>query len=345
MIVELCIGLQEAGFEPIVGIIKYEHENIPPLYYEAQTYNIPTLIFNCTKKLDLKTLRAIKNYVSSENIEILHTHGYKEDIYAFLVSEVKSKIATNHLWKNSSWLYRVYSFIDALVLMRYPVAVAVSENVVKQMNRYFITNVQKINNGINVGKYDVPIDTELKESLGLEESFVIGMISSLTPEKNHCLALAALKEVTKHHHNVKLLIVGDGFFRSQILRKINEYRLQEHVILLGVRNDIVNILSIIDIFLMPSKTEGCPMALIEAMASGKPIVASPVGEIPEMLNFGKAGILIEHNQLESIVNSLNRLYHDSKLMEEFGNNAKRQAAKKFDIKIMTNNYIKVYRNL
>ena len=111
---------------------------------------------------------------------------------------------------------------------------------------------------------------------------------------------------------------------------------------MGTQNKVVDYLSIIDIFVLPSLTEGLPMALLEAMACGKAIIGSRVGEIPKVLQHKQDGILVAPNNLEELVSAIQYLYCNHNLMHEYGNSARCKVEMLFSSKIMAKQYCDLY---
>lgn len=119
----------------------------------------------------------------------------------------------------------------------------------------------------------------VRKSLGLQDAFVIGHVGRFDIPKNHSFLLQVFSEVVAHHHEARLLLVGDGERRDAVERLIQELDLQDSVILLGMRQDVPSLLQAMDVFVFPSLVEGLGVSLVEAQACGLPCVASD--RVPE----------------------------------------------------------------
>ena len=119
----------------------------------------------------------------------------------------------------------------------------------------------------------------VRKSLGLQDAFVIGHVGRFDIPKNHSFLLQVFAEVVAHHHEARLLLVGDGERRDAVERLIQELDLQDSVILLGMRQDVPSLLQAMDVFVFPSLVEGLGVSLVEAQACGLPCVASD--RVPE----------------------------------------------------------------
>ena len=133
----------------------------------------------------------------------------------------------------------------------------------------------------------------------------------------------AFKRVVKEVPDVRLLIVGEGRLKGALERKIAGLSLQKNVLLTGFREDIPEILSIADISLHTSLWEGTPLAIIEAMASGKAVIATAVGGIPEMINDGVNGILVHPDDTAELAGRIIRLAKDRQLLAGLGREAEK----------------------
>jgi glycosyltransferase involved in cell wall biosynthesis len=139
------------------------------------------------------------------------------------------------------------------------------------------SNFKVIPNGIDVRKYAYNPSSRvvLRKKYHLEEdNIVIGNIGRFHPQKNHRFLLMIFKEVVKMNPKAKLMIVGDGSLRSEIEKRIKDYGLTDNVLLLGVRDDVPDLLQIMDVFLFPSLFEGFGNVVVEAQSSGLPCVIS-----------------------------------------------------------------------
>ena len=136
---------------------------------------------------------------------------------------------------------------------------------------------QLVKNGIDLNRYayDPTVRKEKRNELGIEEdTLVIGHVGNFVYAKNHLFLLEIFAKVLERQPRAKLLLAGDGELRAEIEKKIEDLGIKEHVMLLGIRNDIPKLLQVVDVYLFPSVYEGLPVALVEAQAAGLPCVIS-----------------------------------------------------------------------
>lgn len=137
-------------------------------------------------------------------------------------------------------------------------------------------NVKIIHNGVDFEefKYNSSISKKYKEEFNLSDNFIIGSVARFNVQKNHKKIIEIFFETKKIISNAKLILIGDGELKSEIINMVKELELENDVLFLGIRNDINNFLSMFDIFLLPSLYEGLPFVAIESQASSLPIIAS-----------------------------------------------------------------------
>jgi glycosyltransferase involved in cell wall biosynthesis len=347
VIVELCKGSVENGFDTIIGAIKNVADPQPEIVKVAADNMFKTKMFECVNQFDLRCGRYIRDYVRNMNVDIVHAHGYKEDYFSLLANLKVPKVATNHLWKRKSLKNKFYCFLDAKFLKHFDRVVGVSNEIVEEMRRKKIKNTMKIDNGVDVKRFaNVQKSKKYCKEFGVDDStVVIGMISSLAPEKGHAFALNAFANLLKLKNNLKLLIVGNGKDSEKLIRMAETLQIKDHVVFAGKRAEIPEILSVIDIYLLSSITEGTPMALLEAMAAKKAVIATDVGDIPDVIESGKNGLLIRSQDITGIENAITTICEDSNKRELLGNNAFITVQQRYSADHMVKKYCDVYAEL
>jgi glycosyltransferase involved in cell wall biosynthesis len=144
---------------------------------------------------------------------------------------------------------------------------------------------------------------------------------------------------------LKLLIIGNGKDNEKLRNLAENLQIQDYVIFAGKRKDIPEILSIIDIYLLSSLTEGTPMALLEAMAAKKAVIATDVGDIPSVIESGKNGLLVRSKDIIGIENAISLFCEDSNKRKAFGDNAFITVQKRYSADHMVKKYCDVYDEL
>ena len=351
VILELTKHSEEYGYSPIVGALHDEGDPIPEFLEYAETQGIETQLFTAKSKIDHSCIKNIRSYCKKEHIDLLHTHGYREDIFGLLAMPRMKKVATNHLWKNTNRSLRMYAWIDSLALRFYNQIIAVSDSVLNDMKGKGLPlkKMHMLSNGIDLSRFTATsseqVKRQLKEELNVpQDKTLITMISSLTTEKGHTTALEAMKQLSKTHDNFHLLIVGDGPERQSLESLSESFELDSFVTFAGKRYDVPNILEISDIFLLASYIEGLPMAMLEAMASGKAIVATHVGDVAMALE-EQSGKVIKPNDSDGIVQALSEFLESDNIRNTYGHRARMRVENHFSSKTMTEKYCEIYNTV
>jgi glycosyltransferase involved in cell wall biosynthesis len=184
-----------------------------------------------------------------------------------------------------------------------------------------------------------------KREIGLEGFFVVGRIGRLVESKCHDLLLDAAREVCGKRPNVRFIFVGDGQIAAELERIRDSYDLADKVRFLGKRTDVPELLAAIDLYVITSRWEGLPLALIEAMMAGKPIISTAVGAIPTALRHNEDGILIEPNRKDQLVEALLTLIDDPDRMRLLGENARKRGIAKFSPSVVLGELENIYREI
>ena len=204
--------------------------------------------------------------------------------------------------------------------------------------------ISTIYNGIDGDQFSREFDREgiIKELSVSPAANLIGIVARLDPIKNHRCLIKAMKKVSTIFSDAVLLVIGDGPLREELEELVTEEQLQDNILFLGTRNDIPRLLSMLDIFVLCSLSEGLPLTILEAMAAGKPIVASAVGGIPEVIDHGIDGILIPSDDSDRLAEAISELLHDDKKRDDMGEKARKKFEERFTIQTMVERYEELY---
>ena len=188
---------------------------------------------------------------------------------------------------------------------------------------------------------------EVRRELGLGGDEVVGVIvATLGRIKGHDVLLPALAKLKEKGSRCVMLLVGDGPDRAAIEAQARDLRLgPESVRFLGLRADIADLLSASDFFVLPSRTEGLPLSVLEAMACRLPVVATPVGGIPELCTDGEHGFLTPVEDVDALAAAMDRLILDGALRRSLGEAGFRRVRDEFSFDQMTRRYEDLYREL
>jgi L-malate glycosyltransferase len=203
-----------------------------------------------------------------------------------------------------------------------------------------------VNEGIDLEHVSAAPPTALHEELWLpHDAPIIGNVAALVPHKGQKHLIDAAVLVVREVPDARFIIAGEGELRATLERQIRDHGLEKHVILLGFRPDVLSLHKAFDLFVMSSVTEGLGTSLLDAMACGKPIVATAAGGIPEVIEDGLTGVLVEPRNPPAMAAAIIRLLGDPTLRRQLGEACLATVRERFSAERMVLDTLRVYRRL
>lgn len=214
-----------------------------------------------------------------------------------------------------------------------------------------------ISNGIDVEYFDsITPDPELRKSLSIAfDDFVIICVANLHINKGHRYLLEAFEQLhsipshpfqgEESKRGLKLLLVGDGIEKENLERQTENYQSKEDILFLGRRTDVLQLLKISDLFILPTLFEGQSNAIMEAMASGLPVITTDIPENRVLIENGKTGLLVPIKDSSAITQTIKKLFNDINQRNNLGKNARIEIQENFDIRIIAAKLTKFFDNL
>lgn len=318
------------------------------LHERAEKEGASTRLILCSRRLDFHALKELRHLITLENVEILHCHGFKADFYGLLAGKSLKipLVATNHLWTGASRIIRWYERLDGLFLRFFDHVVAVSEPIRAALTKAGVAprRITIIHYGLSNDRSSSPASAEMlrkKFRLALNDK-VIGVIARLSPEKGHHHLLRAARIVGEKDSKARFLLVGDGPLRPVLERDVNALSLGGSVIFAGFQPDMQSIYSLLDIVVLASLREGLPLTILEALAAGLPVIATPVGDVPEVVQDGVTGLLVEPGDEVGLAEAILDLLRDPERRTEMGRQGQKLIAERFSAQRMGQQYAEVY---
>jgi len=203
-----------------------------------------------------------------------------------------------------------------------------------------------IHEGIDLGHIEAAPAANLHAELWLpHHAPIVGNVAALVPHKGQRHLIEAAAIVVKRVPDARFVIAGDGELRPALERQIKDHHLEKHVFLAGFRPDVVSVHKAFDIFVMSSVSEGLGTSLLDAMACGKPIVATTAGGMPEVVKDGQTGILVRPRDHEAMANAIIRLLGDAAARRAMGAAGEARARAYFSAERMVQDTVEVYRRV
>ena len=349
-LLSLVENLNRERFEPVV--ISFTDG---PMVDRLKELNVQTHVLYTETPFDVRVWGKVKKLVEEEGIDVVHAHGTRANSNMFWAAHKAGKplVYTCHAWSFHldqnpvKKKLRVLSedFLTRQAKVNICGSIANKETG-KKLFRDFDAIV--INNSIDpvkfnpYGKYK-----DIRAELGIATTdIIVASIARLTVQKQPLKLISAFAEVCKQIPNVKLLMVGDGELKPEVLSLVRKLGIEERVVMQPFRQDVPDLLAAADIFILPSLWEAFPIALLEAMSMGKAVVGTNVDGTPEMINPGFNGLLIELAGLEkNIAEALILLCKDGDLRASLQQNAISSIYQKYNVDALARKNEEIYQNL
>ncbi len=242
-------------------------------------------------------------------------------------------------FRNSKKLEILYGLLNKLFTEFIAVSEAVKDSIVSQ--GVPPEKVSVIYNAVDLSRFEKVSGSEVRNEAGIQsDEIIFGMVANLNPVKNHASVIGALKILHEKGYKPHLVLAGEGFLKQELEEQVSDLKLESYVHFLGTRDDVEKVLAGIDVFVLASHTEGLSNALLEAMASRKPVIASHVGGNVEVVRDGNDGILTSTESI-SIADAMEKLYVSKELRDEMAKNAFNHVASQFSLEQMLDNYMSI----
>ena len=308
-------------------------------------------------KFDFSSTKKVADIIRKENITVLHCTNQISLLIGILgIIRARKKIKlvfAIHTSQTRSFKHEMFDRFLYTPLMTFcHIIITVCENQRRLWSRKYPWLADKfvtIYNGIDMERFKdtfTIFDKErLKKALMIKRNeFVITMLAAFRPEKGHEYAIRALKILLDLNRKIKLILIGDGERKEYLQRLAKTLSVEKNVLWLGYQKDPRKFLSISDIVLVPS-FETFSIAMLEAFAMGKPIIAADLGGSPEMLIDGVNGFLVKHKDIYSIVSKVNTLIFDPEYKKCLSQNARNSVQNKFTVSQMINKTTRLFKTI
>ncbi len=215
----------------------------------------------------------------------------------------------------------------------------------KTLTNYHIdSDIEVINNFVDTELYKPICNTKFKNHIAPNGEKILIHTSNFRPVKRVCDTIKILEIVNKEIPT-KLVLIGDGPDRSKCERSVKEKGLEKQVIFMGKQDGLEDLLSVGDIFLMPSQSESFGLAALEAMACGLPVISSSVGGLPELIVHNKTGYIAEFGDVDRMAKYTLELLRNEKKISSFAKYSRKRAVEQFDKKLIIPQYINYYEKV
>lgn len=295
-----------------------------PLYEKARFCKINAHRIIIKSAFSPSLLFNIRKLAKRLNVNIVHTHGYKSDIAGILACtglKVK-KITTVHGFIDTDSKLKIYNRMNIFALKFFDRVITVNHPQKEYLLRRGIKEkkITVIHNAVDPEEFSrEKIDSNIRHELGISpEEHVLLYLGRLSEEKGTHNLIPVLWKVVQTHPQSVLLIAGEGPQKNKLESMVREKSLETKIRFPGYRKDSVNLLGASDVLLLPSRTEGIPNSVLEAMSMQVPVVATRVGGTPEIMNDGVEGFLVPPENPDLLADAVIKILDDPRMQTKMG---------------------------
>lgn len=348
---EFAAGLDRARFESYLCLT---HKPEPAWQAatdeevdELQDAGVCVLRLERNSTLQVMPWLMLYRLLVAEKIDVVHAHMPRASVPGTIIArmaKVPVMISHEHGWAFEGKPLRV--LLDRCVVARGDAILAVSEHDRRKMievERLPPALVRVLPNGIETPAAG---DPETRRKLGVEDDVaLVGAVGRLVPEKAHADLIKAMALLRGESRRVRCVIIGDGPELRALTELTQSLRISDDVQLLGARDDVLDLISALDVAVICSRHEGSPLAVLEYMAVGVPIVATAVGGIPELIDDGVHGVLVEQGRPPALAGAIARLLDDEALAKRLGEQAQQRQRAEYALEVVVRRLEALYLEL
>lgn len=333
------------GHSCLIGIfrdVRYPHIEIAD---HARDLGLQTEVIACSSRVDWNTVKRIQSIVQDHDMDVLHAHGYKTDVYGYAAARGSraALVSTCHAWQGTERRMYAYAVMDRLILRMFDRVAGVCDPISAKLISSGVkpSKIATIFNGIDVSRF-LNAKPLAREAMGGTERQVVGMVARLAPEKGGDVLLKAAPGVLAAFPNTNFALIGDGPARDAWEGLARRLGIRERVIFMGVRSDMPEIYASVDLLVLPSFNEGLPMCLLEAMAAGRPVIATPTGSVSKLVIPGRTGVLVPQGDVAVLAAAIQDLLGDPVKARQLGANGQLHVTNFFSPDSMARSYVQLY---
>lgn len=345
---DICTNLNKDFFHPLAVCGGDELKN----YFQTKAIDCFKIYIS---KLNILKILKLRKLIKNENINIIHAHDVRASIAAKIASINLNIPVISHIHVEYDWLKKksILRIIDKLFREKYDLSLACSKNVkefyCKHNRKCDKDKIIAMPNSFNFGeinKNSIETQLDFKSINNIpKDKYIFGYIGRLINLKGIDLLIESFKLFEKKYSDSILIIVGEGIEKEKLINLAKGYNLSRKIFFMGYRKDVYNWLNIFDSFILPSKREGLPLTILEAMAMKKIVIATSVGGVPELIVNNYNGILIEERDPLVLMKSMQYVYENKNEVKEIVEKAYKHITLKYSIEDYIDSLDGIYKSL
>lgn len=295
------------------------------------------------------SVRIIRQHLQSHRYDIVHSHGFGTMLasYLALLGDRRTRLINGEhgvIYADKLWQRLLQRFLFNRVAINLSVSAILGNHIADtfgvRRDRFL-----PIINGVDTGRFcpNPATRARLRQELGLEHAFVVGSVGRLVPVKDYGTLIRAFAQLAAHHAHCRLVLVGGGPEESSLRALAQELGVGAQVLFTGRRSDVADLMNVFDVFALSSLTEGLSNTILEAMATGLPVVATRVGGNPEIVLEGRNGHMVATSDANAMAAILADLVVQPVELQRLSQGALEFTGSQCSLQNMVDNYEQSYR--
>lgn len=344
MLIALARSLSKIGARCVIAVFEDSRCAHVEVADEARRQGLEVELVPCNGRWDCRVVGRICGVLERHHAAVLHTHGYKADAYGFAASRLfpTALVSTCHNWPSPVPIMRAYAALDRLLLRGFDKVAAASDPVAGVLRRSGIRGAVAVPNGVELERFSSATTTGC-DGLPRGCDRLVGFVGRLVPEKGGEPLLHAARKVLAARPRTGFIFAGDGPSRSDWTALAGELGISANVVFAGVCKDMPGLYAALDLVVLPSLVEAMPMCLLEALAAGRPVIATRVGSVPKVVLPGLTGLLLEPGDVLGLAGAILRLLGDPNLARLLAEQGRAHVAQHFSAERMAAVYFGMYQ--
>lgn len=352
LIVDISRHLDRSRFELRVAVFGSDAPDYSsPLIKALKETGTDVTVIPARHKLDPAPIRRLSALLNERRIDILHSHDHRSNLIAYLAARSRPtvQVATLHQPLRRYWWIRHWEVLDEWVWRHFdrilPVAEYIRGEVVRKHPR-IAGRVTTILNGVDLSRFHPNGRREqVRSEFNIPPEAVLCVtIGRFLPDKGLQYLLRAARQVLDRRKDVYWLLAGRGPLEQEMHELAHSLKLGDNVIFAGFRTDVVDLLAAADLMVVSSTCEGCSVAILEAMACGRAVVATRVGGTPEIVEHGQTGLIVEPRRPDQLAEAVQSLADDPSRRGRMGREGL-ERSRRFTVERMVRRFEEVYEEL
>jgi glycosyltransferase involved in cell wall biosynthesis len=300
-----------------------------------------------SNRFDISAVSKLANYINQNNIDVLHTHGYKSDILGVLAAKKAGipVVVTPHGFENAKDVkLRLFIWLGCQTMKFADHVVPLSPQLVEDVKAFNIHPPQRIyiQNGVDLSEVEKFKNNGIHQKKSKKR---IGFIGQMISRKNIKDILDVFQMLHQKQGNVELVLLGDGGSKIALEAHAKSLSSNPDIHFLGYRDDRLDYLKSFDLFVMTSTLEGIPRCLMEACAMGAPVAAYDIAGIDQLITNEESGLLVKLGDKNALLVAWERIIADDAFAQKLGSNACDYVNTHYSAKRMADEYIELFKTL